>query len=203
MNQTFHTSAEPSPESSEPAASFNPLPPWDDHIPSTFTPSSHWNSQYAIFPKPEEDPYFPQYSHPVETPSQNVNEEWPQKTHVRMIEPCIDYKQHAAWLQHNFPQVKTSTRSYLVSLVLKIKTSADVGRCLSMPPDEWYAKLGGYMYKMYVETIVELVCIWHFCICLEDPVPYDLYLEHALEWLPSLEEVFKTLIKHKEGSNWV
>src|SRR6476620_11881555 len=34
MNQTFHTSAEPSPESSEPAASFNPTPPWDDHMPS-------------------------------------------------------------------------------------------------------------------------------------------------------------------------
>ena len=134
MNQTFHTSAEPSPESSEPAASFNPSPPWDDHIPSTFTPSSNWNSQYAIIPKPEKDLYFPQYSYPVETPSQNVNEEWPQKTHVRMIEPCMDYKQHAAWLQHKFPKVKTSTRNYLVSLVLKIKTSADVGRCLSMPP---------------------------------------------------------------------
>src|SRR5919107_963950 len=40
MNQTFHTSAEPSPESSEPVASINSSPPWEVNVPSTFIPTS-------------------------------------------------------------------------------------------------------------------------------------------------------------------
>ena len=143
MNQTFHTSAEPSPEFSEPAVSFNPSPPWGDNVPSRFTPTSQWEKDlrstvqaaFSDVPEPQETPVSIPYSNfPVFTPSDN--EEWPQKVHVRVIQPCQDYKLHSNWLQHNFPKIKTSTRNYLVHLVLKIRSFEDVGRCLSMPPNE-------------------------------------------------------------------
>ena len=199
LNQTFHTSAEPSPESSEPLASLNPTPPWDAHRPQTPPTSSHWSHAFSDVQKPEQTPLLLGYSHPVQTPSQNVNEAWPQETHVRMIEPCFDYTQHTAWLQHNFPEVKTATRNYLVQLVHKIKSFEHVGTYMSMPPNEWQAKLGGYLYEMYIDTIIQLVCIWHFTVCLEEPTPYDLYLEHELEYKHSIEEVFKTLLKTGGG----
>src|SRR5688572_24765776 len=79
MNQTFHTSAEPSPESSKSAANIRTLPPWDAQSPSTPTPTSQWNSAYAKVqaassdvPKAEETPLLLQYNHsPVFPPSGN------------------------------------------------------------------------------------------------------------------------------------
>ena len=89
MNQTFYTSAEPSPESSEPAASFNPPPPWGDNVPSRFTPTSQWEKDlrstvqaaFSDAPEPQETPVSIPYSNfPVFTPSNNKKEEWPQKS---------------------------------------------------------------------------------------------------------------------------
>ena len=99
-----------------------------------------------------------------------------------MIEPCQDYKLHSNWSQHNFPKTKTSTRNYLVHLVLKIRTFEDVGKCLTMPPNEWRNKLDGQLYEMYLESIIDLVCIWHFTLGIDKVVPYELYLEHELEF---------------------
>ena len=112
-----------------------------------------------------------------------------------MIEPCLDYKLHFAWSQHNFPKIQNSTRNYLVHLVLGIRTFEDVGRCLTIPPNEWFSKLEGYMYIMYLDSIIELVCIWHFTFGLDEAVPYELYLEHELELKPSNEEVLKAFLK--------
>ena len=116
-----------------------------------------------------------------------------------MIEPCQDYNLHSNWLQHNFPKIKTSTRNYLVYLVLKVRTFEDVGRCLSMPPNEWRNKLGGYLHEMYLEAIIEPVYIWHSTFVIDEAVSYALYLEHELEFTPSIEEVFKSLVNTKGG----
>src|SRR5688572_13566133 len=62
MNQTFRTSAEPSPESSEAAVSFHPPSPWGDSVPSRFTPTSQWKKDlrstvqaaFSDAPEPQE-----------------------------------------------------------------------------------------------------------------------------------------------------
>src|SRR5688572_12116553 len=89
INQTFHASVEPSPESSEPAGHINPPPPWNDNVSYTFTPTSQWDSAYARVqaafsdvPEIKETPLLVQYSHlPVFTQSDKVNKAWPQKTY--------------------------------------------------------------------------------------------------------------------------
>src|SRR5688500_5623430 len=81
MNQAFHNSVEPSPESSESAPSIN-LPPQCSHnIPSTFTIYSEVQASFNDdVPNTEDTPLLFQYGHlPVFTPSATVNEAWPQK----------------------------------------------------------------------------------------------------------------------------
>lgn len=75
-----------------------------------------------------------------------------------------------------------TTRNFLVHLVSKVNSFEDVGIYLAMPPNEWHQKLGSYLYEMYIDTLIELVCMWHFTVCLEDPTPSELYLEHILEF---------------------
>ena len=92
-----------------------------------------------------------------------------------MIEPCEDYGQYNAWMNHNFPTFHSSNRTYHVSLILKIKRFEDIGSWLSIAPDEWVQRLGRYTYQKYIEIIVDLLTIWHFTLDKEKLVPYEEY----------------------------
>src|SRR4051812_15669564 len=100
MNQTFHTSVKPSPESIESEISANPTPPWSEPVPSNpdpvTVPPSYFKS--LVFSPPAPDPEV---------------DNWPQdRDDIRLITPCEDYKQHHAWLQQNFPLINSSDRKY-------------------------------------------------------------------------------------------
>lgn len=49
VNQTFHTLAEPSPESSEPVASIDPPLPWNDQPQPTLSIPLHWSNAFSKF----------------------------------------------------------------------------------------------------------------------------------------------------------
>lgn len=124
INQTFHTYAEPSPESIEPEISANPTPPWSEPVPSNPDP-------VTVAPN-----YFKSLMFSPPAPDPEVDN-WPEdKEETRMITPCDEYGQHYAWLQHKFPLVHSSDRKYFVHLVLKVQTFLDIEKWLSLSPEQ-------------------------------------------------------------------
>ena len=209
INQTFHTSTEPSQESNEPEASLNPTPPWSEPVPSNPDPVTVPPNYFTklMFSPPK--PTMVEIPPTVQAPSQQIPppspmpdlvpdpvENWPEdRAEERMITPCEDYTQHYAWLQHNFPLIHTSQRKYFVHLVLKIRTFKDVGNWLVMSPEQWVSRLGYDHYSKYIDTIVDLVLIWHFMFDITHPVPYDDFCDHYMEFKDGVEGDFKSLIR--------
>ena len=82
----------------------------------------------------------------------------------------------------------------MVHLVLKIKSFEDVGRWLSLAPDERLYKLGKYTYETYLDTIVNLVTIWHYSMTITDPVPYDEFLQFQNEYEQGIQEAYTAVL---------
>ena len=75
------------------------------------------------------------------------------------IDPCTNYRQFSEWLATFFPKVLTPECSYLITLVLKIKSSDDIIKFLSYSPEDWRSVIGDYNFRKFLPNIVDLIII--------------------------------------------